>query len=134
MVTLQEHEEAAARGREALRTTPRALSARYDQNANLVFVELNTGYTVAFSPQRSQALHQALPEDLMEIEISFPGFGLYFPKLDEGVLVTALAKGRFGSDRWEAAWRAAHPLESSPYEVSEAPAEEAEKADQTEAA
>lgn len=115
MVTPQEYDEATARGLESLRTEPRALSARYDQALNLVFVELNTGYTVAFPPQRSQTLHDAKPEDLVDIEIDYPGFSIYFPRLDDGPLVTSLARGRFGNDRWEAAWLAAHPLENRPF-------------------
>jgi hypothetical protein len=98
-----------------MRTDPRALSARYDAASNLVFVELNTGYTIAFPPQRAQELANASPEGLSEIEISYPGFGIYFPRIDADLLVTSIAKGRFGNDRWEAAWLAAHPLEERPF-------------------
>jgi hypothetical protein len=79
--------------------------------SNLVVVELSTGYAVSFAPQRSQALARANPEDLAEIEIDYLGLSLFFPRLDDGLLVGALARGRFGSDRWEAAWQASHPVE-----------------------
>ena len=115
MVTQQEHDDATARGLESLRTEPRALSAHYDQALNLIFVDLNTGYSIAFPPQRSQPLQDAKPEDLVDIEIDYPGFSIFFPRLDDGLLVPSLAQGRFGNDRWEAAWLAAHPLENRPY-------------------
>ena len=124
MVTQQEFEEAKARGQEELRTLPRALNARYDEAVNLVVVELNTGYTVAFPPYRCQDLEHAKPEELVSVEISFPGFGLYFPAIDADLWVPGLARGVFGTPRWEAMWLATHPLEATPYPVSEAPQEE----------
>lgn len=114
----KEFEEANRRGLESIQRDPRAITARYDAASNLIVVELNTGYSVAFPPQRSQPLANAKPEDLTEIEITFPGFGLYFPRLDEDISVIGIAAGRFGSDRWEAAWRDAHPLDQSPYPVN----------------
>lgn len=114
MVTQQEHDDAVARGIEALRTQPRALSVRYDASTNLVFVELNTGYTIAFPPSRSQDLEKATPNDLAEVEIAGVGFGIYFPRIDADLLVQSIVEGRFGTDRWEAAWLAAHPLENRP--------------------
>jgi hypothetical protein len=114
----KELDEVHQRGLESLDRDPRAISARYDANSNLITVELNTGYFVSFSPQRSQPLAKAKPEDLTEIEITFPGFGLYFPRLDEDISVKAIALGRFGSDRWEAAWHDAHPRNQRPYPVN----------------
>jgi hypothetical protein len=128
MVTQQEHDEAVARGLEALRTQPRALSACYDPSTNLVSVELNTGYTISFAPERSQDLHRASPADLSEVELAGVGFGIYFPRIDADLLVSSIAEGRFGNDRWEAAWRTAHPLEERPICKS------AEAAEHTEAA
>jgi hypothetical protein len=114
MVTQQEHDEAVARGLEALRTRPRALRASYDRSTNLVSVELNTGYTISFPPERSQDLHKASPAELSEVELAGVGFGIYFPRIDADLLVSSIAEGRFGNDRWEAAWRTAHPLEERP--------------------
>jgi hypothetical protein len=31
------------------------------------------------------------------------------------IALQCLARGRFGSDRWEADWMAAHPLENNPF-------------------
>lgn len=108
MATEAEFTSATTVAAEALHSEPLALAARYDAASNTVIVQLNTGYTVAFSPQRSQALHEASPADLARIEIDLPGSSIYFPSIEDGLLVASLAHGRFGSDRWEAAWAAAH--------------------------
>jgi hypothetical protein len=110
MVTQQEHDEAVARGEEMLRTRPRAVSARFDAQANTVIVDLNWGYSIAFAPERSQELAGAKPEDLAEIEISYPGFAIYFPRIDADLWVPGLAQGIFGTKRWEADWAAAHQI------------------------
>ncbi|ADW67629.1 DUF2442 domain-containing protein [Granulicella tundricola] len=123
MVTQLEHDEAVERGNEALRTQPRAISARYDAASHRIVVELNTGYSVSFPPERAQGFESANSESLSEVEISFPGFGIHFPKLNADLWVPALARGIFGSKRWETAWLAAHPLEELPFRVSEAPSE-----------
>ena len=98
MVSQQQQEEATVCGIQSLSNDPRAVGARYDLALNLVLVELNTGYTVAFPPARSQTLASAALRSYR-----------------------AIAKGRFGNDRWEAAWRVAHPLEERPYRVLERP-------------
>jgi len=56
------------------------------------------------------------------------GFGIYFPRIDADLLVAAIAQGRFGNDRWEAAWRAAHPLDERPVCRSSEAAERTEAA------
>ena len=100
----EEYRQAAVRGQEAFRTEPRAIRARFDVDSNRILIDLNKGYSIAFAPQRSQALHNATPEQLQEIEIDYPGFSLYFPKLDDGLLIAAAIQGRFGNDAWEQAW------------------------------
>lgn len=113
METQQEYDDAVARGLEMLRTEPRAISACYDAAANRVCVELYTGYSIAFAPERSQDLVHATAEDLSEIEISYPGFAIYFPRVDADLRIPGMAKGIFGTARWEATWRTANPLETA---------------------
>ena len=66
-----------------------------------------------FPPQRSQALAAATADQLSQIEIDFPGFSIYFPLLDEGLQVSSMLVGRFGNERGEAVWAAAHPSEQA---------------------
>jgi hypothetical protein len=51
----------------------------------------------------AQGLETATGEQLREIEIDPPGFGLHFPALDADLYIPALLEGFFGSKRWMAA-------------------------------
>ncbi len=108
MVTQQEYDEATKRGDEMYETLPRAVSVRFDPSARRVVVDLNWGYSISFPPERSQELHKASLQDLSEVEISGPGWGIYFPRIDADLWVPGLAKGVFGTKRWEEDWAAAH--------------------------
>jgi hypothetical protein len=112
MVTQQEHDEATRRGEELVRDEPGAVSVRFDPATRRVTIDLNRGYSVSFSPERAQVLANASAEDLAECEITSAGLGIYFPKLDHDMWVPAIVKGRFGNDRWEAAWAEAHPVQA----------------------
>lgn len=96
-------EEARERGRIAQLTEPRAVSARYDAQAQRVIVELTSGATFAFPPALVEGLCNASPQDLAEIEVSPIGFGLHWPRLDEDYTVPGLMAGIFGTAKWMAA-------------------------------
>jgi hypothetical protein len=103
---MDEHEkflEANRRGQEMLATIPHALSARYDRRIGRVVVGLSNGLEISFSPRNAQGLETATWEQLREVEIDPPGFGLHFPALDADLYVPALLEGVFGSKRWMAA-------------------------------
>ena len=68
-----------------------------------IVVELSTKAEVAFSPRNVQGLEAATPEDLAEVAIDPPGFGLHFPRLDADLYLPALLEGLFGSKAWAAA-------------------------------
>jgi hypothetical protein len=55
------------------------------------------------APGDAQGLEKATGEQLREIEIDSPGFGLHFPALDADLYIPALLEGFFGSKRWMAA-------------------------------
>ena len=102
---MDEHREfvgANRRGQEMLDTIPHALSARYDRRIGRVVVRLSTGLEISFSPRDTQGLETATGEQLREIEIDPPGFGLHFPALDADLYIPALLEGFFGSKRWMA--------------------------------
>ena len=108
MITQQEHDEAVERGQEQIRNNPGAIAVRFDLEHHLVTVDLNRGFSISFSPSRAQGLECATEEELSEIEITSSGLGIYFPKVDVDLWVPGLVKGRFGNDKWEAAWAEAH--------------------------
>jgi hypothetical protein len=103
MAAHDEYEAATAEGRRMLATTPRAVAARYDRKADRIVVTLNTAVDVSFSPRDAQGLENASADQLAEIEITPPGFGLYWPKLDSDLYVPAVLEGVLGSRRWMAA-------------------------------
>jgi hypothetical protein len=103
MVTRDEYETATAEGRRMLATTPHAVAACYDRQADRIVLTLNTGLDVSFSPRDAQGLEKASAEQLAAIEITPPGFGLHWPKLDVDLYVPAVLEGVLGSRRWMAA-------------------------------
>ena len=103
MVIRDEYAAARAEGKRMLATTPHAVTARYDLKADRVVVSLNTGIDVSFSPRDAQGLEDASGEELAAIEITPPGFGLHWPKLDADLYVPAILEGILGSRRWMAA-------------------------------
>jgi hypothetical protein len=103
MVTRDEYEAATAEGRKMLATVPHAVAARYDRQARRIVVTLNTGLDVSFSPRDAQGLEKASAEELAAIEVTPPGFGLHWPRLDADVYVPAMLEGILGSRRWMAA-------------------------------
>ena len=102
---MDEHEEyleASRREQEDLATVPHAVSARYDRRIGRVVVGLSNGLEISFSPRNAQGLETATWEQLREIEIDPPGFGLHFPALDADLYLPALLEGFMGSKRWMA--------------------------------
>ena len=97
-----------------LSASPASVSkAFFDPETRLITLELCGGYSVIFRPERAQGLGSASVEDLSEIEIQSSGESIYFPRLDADFSVPNLLEGRFGNDRWEADWRAAHAPEKA---------------------
>jgi hypothetical protein len=99
----EEFQKANRRGQEMLAATPHAVSARYDRRIGRIVVRLSTGLEISFSPSDAEGLETATWQQLREIEIDPPGFGLHFPALDADLYIPALLEGYFGSKRWMAA-------------------------------
>jgi hypothetical protein len=93
-------EAAEARGREMLRTEPRAISASYDRTTGRVSIELVSGCTFAFPAQQVQDLNGAGDDDLAAVEVDGAGFNLHWPSLDADLYVPALVAGIFGTRVW----------------------------------
>lgn len=91
---------AEARGREILRTSPRAASARYDAASARVVVELLDGCAYAFPVRLVQDLQGAEETELASIEVEGQGLNLHWPALDADLYVPALIAGIFGTEAW----------------------------------
>ena len=111
MISDREYADAAERGRLRSLTMPCAVAARYDKVTGMITVDLNRGFSLSFHKTRSQALHHATDEQLSEIEVSEPGWSVFFPRLDDGFTVEGMLAGRFGTRRWEREWADAHHVE-----------------------
>ncbi|MBV8746822.1 MAG: DUF2442 domain-containing protein [Xanthobacteraceae bacterium] len=96
-------ELANQRAKQRATRQPRALAAHYDRKRGRMVIELSTGYSVAFAPERAQGLAGARPADLADVEITPSGYGLHFHKLDADLWLPALLEGVFGSRVWIAA-------------------------------
>jgi hypothetical protein len=94
---------AVRRAEQRLRTTPCAVTARYDRRSKRIVVRLSSGLDIAFATRDAQGLESAEPDQLDPIEISPSGLGLHFPKLDADLYLPALLEGFLGSRAWMAA-------------------------------
>jgi hypothetical protein len=111
MISEAEHLAAEERGRMRSLTLPCAVAARYDAATGMITVDLNRGYSVSFHKSRSQALHEATDKQLSEIDAGYPGWSVFFPKLDDGFTVSGMLAGRFGNRHWEKKWADEHNVE-----------------------
>jgi hypothetical protein len=85
---------------------PRAAAARYDAATGRVIVDLTNGCTFAFPARALQTLEGARDEELAQIEVLGPGYGLHWEALDADFSVAGLLMGLFGTEAWMARERA----------------------------
>jgi len=93
---------ARERGRIARAIEPRAESARYDQPAGRLVVELTNGCVFAFPPRLAQGLENATDDQLAHVEILDAGCGLHWEELDADLSVPGLLAGLFGTKAYMA--------------------------------
>jgi hypothetical protein len=82
MITNKTIEAANYRATAKKATFPTAVSVRYDRRVVRVFITLDSGLELAFSPKYTQELEYAHPADLLDAEISPSGLGMHFPHLN----------------------------------------------------
>lgn len=98
-------ETAARRGAEELEAKPRAVSARYDRQADRIAIELANGCTFLFPPVIARDLQDPTPDQLADIEVSPAGLALHWPQIDVDFSVAGLVAGIFGTAQFMAARR-----------------------------
>jgi len=96
-LTDTEIDSALARGAALARSEPRAASARYDQLASRIVVELTNGSAFAFPARLGQGLEAATDEQLAQVAILGAGYGLHWESLDVDLSIPGLAAGIFGT-------------------------------------
>ena len=103
MVKHSEFESANARAAERLKSTPRAISARFDETQGRIVIELSNHTAISFRPQDAEGLESATASELKKINVTPSGFGVRFPRVDADLYVPGLLEGFFGSRKWMAA-------------------------------
>lgn len=101
-ITAADKKQAEGRMKALMRSTPRAISARYDRKRGRIVVGLDGGLELAFPPDLAEGLANAKSSGLSMIEISPTGLGLHFPRLDADLYLPGLLEGVFGSPSWMA--------------------------------
>jgi hypothetical protein len=86
----KQNERAIRAAREADGIEPRARTVRYDLQQALVLVELRSGCTFGFPPERVFGLEDADPAELAKVELSPSGDGLHWDDLDAHASLTGL--------------------------------------------
>jgi len=94
--------EANKRGKERLRTEPRAKRASYDSQTRRVRIELRNGCTLLVPVDLMQGLRGARDEDLADFSLMPRGFDLHWHKLDAQFTIQGLLNGIFGTKKWMA--------------------------------
>lgn len=94
--------EADKRGKERLKTEPRAKSATYDPKTRRLIIELMNDCVFIVPVDLMQGLRGASDEDLADFSLMPRGFDLHWHKLDAQFTVFGLMQGGFGTRRWMA--------------------------------
>jgi hypothetical protein len=108
MVTQQEHDLAAERGRQVRESGRYIVEAYFDAATQTMHVRFKTGFTISFAKERCEVTAHATDEQLGEVEISPAGWNVDFPRFDDGLTADGLLAGRFGSAKWEKEWAESH--------------------------
>lgn len=91
---------AEERGREAEASEPRAVAVRYEEKADRIIIEMQTGCAFMFPPGIAQGLAVASASELSKVEIVLGGEALEWPALGVGFTVLGLMTGVFGGKAW----------------------------------
>jgi hypothetical protein len=95
-------EQAKEKGRQANQQEPRAKSAHYSSQENLVIIELKNGASFSFPPDLVVGLGNATPEVLQDLWMPESGDSIHWEQLDVSFSIPGLLAGIFGTKRWMA--------------------------------
>jgi hypothetical protein len=78
---------------------PRALSAEYNADSDVVVLHIDDGSQLSIPRKQLQGLENATEAQISQIEI-FAGLDIAWPQLDLDHYLPALLQGIYGSDKW----------------------------------
>lgn len=91
---------AVLRARETGRIEPRAESATFDPERELVLVSLGGGFAFAFPPRAVEGLEGATATELSQVRISPSRDGLHWDSLDADISLTGLMMQALNLREW----------------------------------
>lgn len=89
-------------GKKADATEARAESVQYDQDNDLIVIQLKNGAIFSFPPKLAQGLEAATPEQLADVWIPPSGSSVHWESLDADFGIPELLAGIFGTKSWMA--------------------------------
>ncbi len=95
-------EIAKQRGQEFLESTPRAVSAVFDEEKNLIIIHLANGCVFGFPPNHIKELTDAAEEEIHNVTVASQGTALHWDNLDAHYRLVGLLNGIFGTKTWMA--------------------------------
>lgn len=95
-------EIAKQRGQEFLESTPRAVSAVFDEEKNLIVIHLVNGCVFGFPPNQIKELRNAAREEIHNVTVETHGTALHWDSLDAHYRLVGLLNGIFGTKTWMA--------------------------------
>jgi hypothetical protein len=94
--------EADRRGKERMKTGPRARRATYDAASRRLTIEPLSGCVFIVPVDLMQDLRGASDEDVADFKLMPRGMDLHWDKLDAQFTVSGVLMGRFGTKKWMA--------------------------------
>ncbi|WP_310422089.1 DUF2442 domain-containing protein [Chamaesiphon sp. VAR_48_metabat_135_sub] len=107
-------EAARAEGERANQTEPRARSACYLPQDNIISIELTNNAIFSFPPELAQGLADASPKALADFWMPSSGDSIHWDSLGVSFSIPALLIGIFGTKNWMSQLGAAGGKVSSP--------------------
>ena len=96
----RQYAESTRRGKEAMKTEIRARAAHYDEAADRLVIELQSGATHSVPRHLLQNLRDADPTEVAAVELGLRGASLHWEKLDHDITVGGVVRGVFGTKKW----------------------------------
>jgi hypothetical protein len=104
VLTTDEEIDAALAEAKLLPERPRALSAEYHRELDLIVLKIDNGERLVIPREQLQGLEDATEAQLADIQI-FSGQDIAWPQLDIDHYLPYLLEGKYASEKWKHARR-----------------------------
>jgi len=104
LITTDEEIDAALEQAKLMPEWPRALSAEYHRDLDLIVLKIDNGERLVIPREQLQGLENATEAQLSDIQI-FSGQDIAWPQLDVDHYLPYLLEGKYASEKWKKARR-----------------------------